>query len=157
MKKGVELAPVVFLDIDGVLNNDEIFRNRRRCENWPEDCIDRACVALLNQLLTRSGAVVVVSSSWRQLLSLEEIERVLRGHGFSGTICDKTPRLFVARGYEIARWREDSGHKGPFVILDDSEDMVHLADRLVLTNMEYGLRQEDVESAISILAKGRDA
>jgi len=35
-----------------------------------------------------------------------------------------------------------------FVILDDDEDMAHLAHRLVKTNPEVGLTAEDVERAV---------
>ena len=49
---------VIFLDIDGVLNN---FASIERYE----DTLDPDCVAVLNGIIAASQAEVVISSTWR--------------------------------------------------------------------------------------------
>ena len=64
-----------------------------------------------------------------------------------------TPKLHVRRGLEIQKWLDDNpqGENVVFVILDDDSDMEHLMDRLVQTDHEFGLTQEDAGKAILML------
>jgi len=71
---------VIFLDIDGVLNSDkfyeEIFRNKREKQlvttngvlrySYDAGGIDSRCVEWLNKVTDDTGAVIVVTSSWRK-------------------------------------------------------------------------------------------
>ena len=66
---------VIFLDIDGVLNNSGNSFRRLDPEN----------VARLNALCRQSGARVVVSSSWR-LWGMKLVRERLREEGFAGRI-----------------------------------------------------------------------
>src|SRR5690242_6033276 len=98
---------VVFLDFDGVLNSFQYIDATRMREP-----LDPAAVARLNAILARSGAKVVVSSTWRVRRSVEELQRVLVKVGFEGEVIDKTPVLehhgtgdpFQVRAMEIRTW-----------------------------------------------------
>lgn len=148
---------VVFLDIDGVLNHmgmahelDEQHSSRgclrrffARADGGSCDCyslakqFDRACVAKLNALLERTGAVVVLSTSWRKILAPGEIQHLLKEHGFVGKIVGATPDLpndeawkastrgtkwtdYIERGHEIEEWilRND----GKMILFDDDDE-----------------------------------
>jgi hypothetical protein len=162
----VPAAPrrVVFLDFDGVLNSDAFFA-RRQNRYRPEE-LDEDAVARLATLVARTGAVVVVSSTWRLGYSLEDLRRILAKHGFAEEVAGVTPVIeheeerFVRqtpRGLEIQAWL-DAQPEPPeaFVILDDQADMEHLADRLVQTDLATGLEDAHVEAAV-VLLLGSDA
>jgi hypothetical protein len=158
---------VIFLDFDGVLNNAAHFAQwgiaRTMADREEDDkSFDLACVAALNDLVARSGAKVVISSSWRCMFGLPTLRRILLRHGFIGDVIGETPQLYVKydgdekiRGHEIQAWL-DAQERAPqaFVILDDYADMAHLLSRLVRTSFEHGLRAEHVEQALAILDRG---
>jgi hypothetical protein len=77
--------PVVFLDIDGVLNSKQWYAHDAASHEgissterklW-EHSIDPDCVQRLNRILQQTGAVVIVSSSWRKKHALSEIVSIL--------------------------------------------------------------------------------
>ena len=149
---------IVFLDFDGVLNSTAWYVHRHESgqslalAHGKEEEIDPAAVALLNQLLDRSGALVVISSTWR-MLGLMECKDVLHARGFTGKVVDVTPRSsHGVRGREIQAWL-DAYHRPVerFVILDDESDMEHLMPRLVQTSQPVGLTQADVNRAVAML------
>ena len=152
---------IVFLDIDGVLNSVDWYIRRKAMEEqlgaMPRRHreIDPAAVERLNRLLEATGAEVVISSTWRRLHSLREIEEYLRACGYHGPrLLDDTPVLCTLRGLEIQDWLDharDDITPDDIVILDDDSDMEHLEDRLVLTRHTTGLLDEHVERAIEML------
>jgi hypothetical protein len=161
----MSFRPIVFLDIDGVLATNATYAaaraplDKKGVHAMSEEDIDKyhnelLCqkrVALLNKLTDASGAAIVVSSSWRLD---NKIARKLRYAGVTGEIVGRTPRRQAGeRGLEILAWRLEQMHEGPFVILDDDDDMGPLKENLVRTSMEHGLREEDVNMALQILAR----
>lgn len=177
---------VVFLDVDGVLNSTAHLLSLKEMapatseeegtifkvspylvRGYPKDVllhdirsVDSKAVALLNNLLERSGAKVVISSSWRHLLPLPAMQGILEHHGFKGEPLGMTPLQVTPppgcpealRGHEIQAWLTEHPEIDRFVILDDDTDMVHLEDRLVRTEFAVGLTAEDVERALVLLS-----
>lgn len=133
---------VLFLDIDGVLNNLEAFRN----EKSPTSkvlCSDM--ISRLNSIVEKSGCVVVLSSSWR-MFGLKTVDTMLKDKGFKFDLVGQTPDTFEARGAEINAWmKKNNVTKENIVILDDDTDMLDLEDRLVKTSMDTGLTDLHVE------------
>ncbi len=160
---------IVFLDMDGVVNSAAFYENRFvKAEPgvvaghplYRANHIDPGLVALLNELLTRSGAVCVLSSTWRLLFGIKYTLPALRARGFTGEIVAVTPdtaqkvgALHVGheRGHEIQEWLDAHPEVTDFIILDDSADMAHLAPRLVRTSWQRGLEREHVERAVKML------
>lgn len=157
------MTGVCFLDIDGVCNSARYFRERDK--NVPEDPVfwrrlhdlDPSAVPLLNALAAYD---FVLSSSWRHIVELHEMEALLQKRGFQGSLVGRTPFgremegskiiLGEIRGHEI----QDYLNRHPydrFVILDDSDDMAHLAPWLVRTTWEDGLTPEHVTRALRML------
>lgn len=138
---------VVFLDIDGVLNHSlEFERWYHRRQDDPSlvisNCIDPKCVEQLNRLLEATGAVCVLSSSWRTEHTMEWMRNHLADFGFKGDLIDKTVHLpLKERGVEIAQW-VDEHRPERFVILDDNTDMWKLSPYLVKTDFNIGLTSE---------------
>lgn len=90
---------LIFLDFDGVLNSVpfmERLQERLQAEGKPlatRYTIDPVAVELLNGLIEETGAKVVVSSSWRKLFDVPELQAILVEQGFRGNIVDVTPDL----------------------------------------------------------------
>jgi hypothetical protein len=143
--------PIVFLDFDGVLNSDSwIYSHDTR----GFDHVDPSRVHLVNDLLHRTDAHVVVSSAWRILHSLPSLRRGLASKGFRGRIIGVTDRSGPIRGCEIDRCLELHG-RPPFVILDDNSDMGALLPFLVQTNPETGIMPADVDRAVTLIGRQR--
>jgi hypothetical protein len=171
---------ILFLDFDGVVNSTRSIIKAEKTEpsqaekdfaidlgkqyylGYPEDqlildlrCIDPVCVGYLNQIIEASNASVVVSSSWRFCHSFAGVQKLLEYHGFKGQLIDITPvsikSRYKLRGYEIQAWLDLHPEVNSFVILDDDNDMAHLSDYLVKTDLAVGLTQENVMQAISII------
>jgi len=89
---------VIFLDIDGVL------APIRRWDRYGD--LDPACIHVLNDIVARVGADVVVSSTWRHGKTVAELQEILQAEGFTGCVVDKTPTGAPGadRGDEIAAW-----------------------------------------------------
>lgn len=136
---------VIFLDIDGVLNN---YNSLSFCRG-----IDVKNMAVLKKILKESEAKIVISSYWR-LSGLDFVIEALKEYGIDeADIIDMTPIIrYVARGYEIQAWLDEKGQDvSSFVILDDIDNMVHLTKYLVHTDEKVGLVYADYEKAMNIL------
>jgi hypothetical protein len=158
---------ILFLDIDGVLNSSDWFRGRKQrllCDPMPDydlHQIDGDAVLLLNEILTKTGCKVVISSTWRKYSTMEYIIELLVKKGLFSKLKDRfigmTPVHRIERpqrGNEIqdyldCNWPRDT----KIVIVDDDSDMVHLKNRLVLTNGEHGLTKQDVDKIIKMFIK----
>ena len=142
------------LDMDGVVNS-AIWFEKMACDALSRrpisHMIDPECVARLNTILELSGADVVISSSWRILHTVAEIDSALKEKGFTGNIIGATPKYRSPRGREIQEWMTDEGRDiDQLVILDDDADMAHLTPCLVRTSWSVGLTDDDVAVALSL-------
>jgi hypothetical protein len=146
---------VVFLDFDGVLNSKEFFRSPRH-EESEAGALDPEAIARLNRLLAATGAVVVISSSWRHGYPVEALASMLESRGFVGVVHDKT-RDWISpactqRGDEIADWLRDHPECTTYVVLDDGADMDAVRERFVQTDVDDGgLQDTHVDRAIAML------
>jgi hypothetical protein len=140
---------VVFLDIDGVL------APIRQWDRYGD--LDSACIRVLNEIVARGGADVVVSSTWRYGKSIAELQAMLDSEGFAGRVLDKTPTGAPGadRGEEIAAWLAAHAVEG-YVIIDDHADMGDLHARLVQTQPAHGLQPVDAPRAIATLLRPVD-
>ena len=164
---------IVFTDFDGVLNStpytSELLRKIRErpagaTASRKEEALDETNVAILDALCLEADAELVVSSSWREVRTLAELWAMLLARGFRGRVRGKTPTWVLGpygakagpeRGDEIQAWLSAAPNFGivvdSFVILDDQDDMAHLADRLVRTDPGFGLTVQDASSAKKLL------
>lgn len=145
---------IIFLDIDGVLNSQNTFRENheyrkffiRNMNGSVSDeiihimlDIDLDKVFILRNICILTGAKVVISSSWRRSRWYPLIEERLTGLGLP--IVGATPFISNNRGDEIRKYLEDN-QVVDFVILDDEifPDFNELENYLVKTSFyEEGL------------------
>lgn len=154
---------VIFLDIDGVLNSRAYDRQR----NWNEQTdIDETRLPLVKSIVDRTGARLVLSSTWRE--HWDKSPEGCDGDGvyinvtfakYGLEIYDKTPDLGIDfdRADEIKEWLACAAEKiEGFVIIDDYRyAWGELSDNFVKTNPHFGLglEEEHVRSAVEILNK----
>jgi hypothetical protein len=142
---------VIFLDFDGVLNSWAWWgRQPKANRDQHEYLLDPAAIGLLNQLVMRTGAHVVISSSWRLNKEMRPAA-TLCVCGFTGVVLGQTDYLAAPRGREIQAWLDGRDDVEKIVILDDDSDMVHLAPYHVKTEHSVGLTQDDVDRAVVLL------
>ena len=158
---------IVFLDLDGVLNSQASERRSRSiAPRFFNDNPDPLHIKWLNLIIRKTGAKVVISSTWRNSADFVSIWRLLDIQGFVGTVIGATPITHDIRGEEIRCWitryenckdwrckKEVHGAIESFVILDDDADMGNLSKHLVLTDSKKGLTRKDALKAIDILGE----
>ncbi len=149
------MKPILFLDFDGVLNSSKFMLECFDKGIDPDDRIDPIAVKRLNRITDETGAVIVVSSTWRLYMNNERLAKLFFEHGITGTFFGSTPELREGRGSEIHYFvmkynltHEDSIES--FVVLDDNS-----VDKMnkfwIKTEFETGLLDEHVEKAIAML------
>lgn len=154
---------ILFLDIDGVLNSHAYWHRRPVIFRDRMHDLDREAVARLNTVLDRTGAVVVVSSTWRIIHNRLELQDMLTQYGFTGRVLGCTTKKHMERGLQIQQWLDDQARRAEhsprhtvqsFAIVDDDADMAHLMPHLVLTHLQGddgGLQDHHVERLVAML------
>jgi hypothetical protein len=158
---------VIFLDFDGVLNSAASFHMEYRIRKFnPNDdslppvmeTLCRVCTSNFQYILdTVPDAKIVISSTWRELFSIDWLKDKLASYGIdSSRVIDKTPSISSAyyRGTEIKKWMEM--HMGEevthFVIIDDNHIGGPYGDKeIVSTSWDVGLTIIGALKAIEIL------
>jgi len=149
---------VIFLDIDGVLATRKTRYN----------CFDNDCVVRLEQILRKTDARIVLSSTWRKQKMGEVHLAIYNGYMRPNSdlpsqendlllkrLIGRTPITSGdSRGEEIDEWLNSNRHVfgvDRFIIIDDDTDMEPYMDRLVRTDTSLGLSDENVGEAIRML------
>lgn len=155
----------LFLDFDGVLNagayNPDGQRYRYGTEAWLLDQLDRDMAARVERICQDTGAVIVLSTSWRNAkLGWRALCNVVRNAGITAPVVGSTPEVMLPGGVlaaprdeEIAEWVHWTGVTD-FVVLDDFEmTFPPVRDRAVRTDPVVGITDADAERAIVILRR----
>ena len=157
---------IIFLDIDGVLNNlytKETFQGFVFLEDEK--------ILLLKEIIEKTKAEIVLSSTWRKgwilksenpyssnedVCLFEALEEKLAEYDIELMGCTEE---IGTRGEEITEWLEN--HKEDvesYVILDDADESEFTGheNHLVTTSIEDGLTMKAVVEAVSILNERKD-
>lgn len=178
---------LIFLDIDGVLIRNRTYELmasiREKLSKSNHDFhtslqwriilsqhLDLEAVNNLKRLIkkieTYTEPWIVLSSSWRQGVTVSEIQEVMfrrtenTNWFFANYILDRTitdlesPRK--SRGEQIAHWLRHNQEKygiGPFVILDDNDDNISemYPNQFIRINPRDLLTEKDVEKAFKVI------
>jgi len=152
---------VIFLDIDGVLNLYCESRDEYGC------CFHQHLVDNLKRLIDKTGAKIVISSTWR-FSGLVIMKEMWEKRNLPGEVVGITPNFMkhygttLCRGKEIDAYLEEHPEINNYVILDDDNDMEpHQLKNFVMTSgnkdhsdcvdVGYGLTKECTDLAIKIL------
>jgi hypothetical protein len=153
---------IIFLGIDGVLNST-IWSEWRPLrgfippgtaqEAFDQERIDPHCVEYLRRIVDRTGAKLVLTSTWRHRMNVSEFVRLFALYGGNDApVIGCTPRitgLIRGRGYEVEAWLGNNEYAAPYVCVDD--DDFRAGQPLVQTKPELGLTRLDSERCIEIL------
>ena len=161
------MTKIIFLDFDGVLNSQLYFVRRHAEKLAGHDLgvagdLDPVAVGFLNNLIEGTGAKVVVSSTWRIGMTIEDLQELLEKVGFKGEVIGITPDLrsdYCLRGNEILEWIKaneslvgDYSNYKNYLILDDDNDMLYWQkDNFVKIDNKVGLTENDIKRCVEIL------
>ncbi len=155
--------PILFLDVDGVLNTHEPLCPHVMCGQIHDDKI-----ALLKEVLIETNAKVVLSSAWRYIvhrgeMNLVGINWLFRSHGLPNvvigvtredTMIERLPSwdgkqawsVSNERGMQISDWRTEQKHRGPYAVIDDLDLGIRECDHpFVQTESNIGLTRAHAE------------
>jgi len=146
---------VIFLDIDGVLN---LFTDGK--DKWGYN-FNTDLVNNFQWLIDRSGAKIVISSSWKNW-GLTWLKSMWEDRGLRGEIIDITPNDVIIspldyiegvdRGLEIKQWLLNNPAVKEWIIIDDVSDMLpEQADKFIKCEKQTGLTRELAWKAIQLL------
>lgn len=146
---------ILFVDIDGVLNNEAFFAKRRTTEpgNRRSDSIDPENVLNLRGLVMMTGAKIVISSSWRHGDDwLERLQDVFLRAGWSEPpIIGRTPALCnMPRGQEIQAWLEQHSAESYFILDDETDMLPEQQERLLRCDPKTGLTAKDAVHVLCV-------
>ena len=144
---------VVFLDIDGVLNNHTWWTEVMSKYNIDTNMIyNQEAMFLLRQLVDLTGARIVLSSSWRiSEYSRDKVMDNFIPYGLSIYSC--TGEEPGTRGHQILEWLRRHPDVDNYVAFDDDEDLTELGYHFIKTNYAYGLQREHFSRALEILTE----
>ena len=153
------MLPVVFLDFDGVVNTIYWKKDTNGicCVNAMKgghtELNNQQAIGWLNELYSIVQYDIVVSSTWRMGMSIEELQHLLIKSGFRPDIqvIGKTPVLHKERGVEIQQWIDDNNFTNKFIIIDDDSDMCHLLPVLIRCDCQLGFTIYDFKKALNLL------
>jgi len=158
-------VPIIFLDIDGVLNTargKDYWRKTLRTKTYQFNadlCPD--AIKNLNEIIRQTGAKIVISSYWRSFFPLETLRIIFHEYEIQGEIidtlrmADEVPFLpNSTRGGLILHWMRENHEPETYVIIDDNDSGISplFPERFVLVDEKNGIAdQGKVEEVLSLL------
>lgn len=129
---------VIFCDFDGVLNNSKTPSSTNH-----EGLLlmsDPIMVFMLNLIVDRTDAKLVLSSSWRHDPTWR---KTMSANGIVFDFLGRTPSLPNGpRSEEIRRWLKDNPQVTKYAVLDDDRDADLGDGSFFKTSWEIGLTQQ---------------
>ena len=151
---------IIFLDFDGVMDTayyDHVLSKEGLSGNDSFGSVfDPNCVKNLKEIIDKTGADIVVSSSWKYFMTYKDFLDMWEYRCLPGFVTDVTPTPTVRRnrGDEIDAWLQECDVECQYVIIDDLDESnfnEHQLQRLLVVNPFNGIDEEIAERAIEIL------
>jgi acyl-coenzyme A synthetase/AMP-(fatty) acid ligase len=156
-------APLVFLDVDGVLNSSRWCHAvggwgappkapeslTREVLRWDPDCVGR-----VRALVEAVHAEIVITSSWRTEMTVEAFREAFAVYGWTRAPVTGSTSVFdedgewPVRGREVEAWMRAAGAGDrAHVCLDDTDEFLehHV---LVRTDWRVGVQDADIDAAL---------
>ncbi len=146
----MSLAPLVFLNVDGVLTSARTYLQER---DEPAQQLDPVAIGLVALLCKEIGAQVVMATAWVNMFSTPTSWVALfHGMGYDVPVIDVIPSEEWLGSGRIAAIQKRAG-LAPFVLLDDDryDDLPS-----VEVNAITGLGAADIADALRYLAPGSE-
>lgn len=146
---------IIFLDIDGPLATDECFAKTemkfgKRLYKWNEKCVN-----VLNEILTETGAEIVLSSDWRRYFTMDELDQIFKWNNVNKSPIAVTDEikyrmssdLEIDRIYQIDRFLKNNEIKN-WVCVDDLDLKSDIVINFVRVETEFGLSADGVKEKL---------
>lgn len=170
----VESVKILFLDFDGVLNIDQDWtmdQDYHKNRDEYGDPFSPDPVKQLARIIEKTGAKIVISSTWRYS-GADELNRMWEHRGLPSVITGITPHIGNSiRGKEVEKYLHDAGFfphlmystswyerqkqqgfiKTYCIIDDDSDFMIYQQPHFVHCGSYLGLTESLADRAIKIL------
>ena len=150
---------IIFLDFDGVMDT-AYYGHILGKEGLPYydefgAVFDPNCVKCLEEIVDKTGAEIVVTSSWKSLMTYRDMLNMWEQRGLPGYVIDLTPSSSGCRrrGDEIDAWLKECKVECEYIILDDIDESnfnEHQLSRLIVVNPYHGLDKEVAGRAIEL-------
>jgi hypothetical protein len=150
------MRPLIFLDIDGVLNGHEFDPVAQSTS------LNKYCVEVFNRVLKAVDCEIVISSAWRYMIlggamTVRGFEYMLRTHGVGPLEdrlvgCTREDEYVATRGKQVEHWRWLNKHDGLYVVVDDlSLDIAECGHPFVQTNGQRGISHDNAVRVVELL------
>ena len=157
-RKG-NIMNIIFLDVDGVLNNikdaEELYEKTRKPVigyEWP---FSECSLNVLKKIVDETDAKIVVTSSWRlENQGRNVLLSELKKYDLQEKVIGWTPKLKAFRREEeiIAYLNSNNYENLNFIILDDEVSWYKDLEKYVIKTDPYsGLNEEHLEKSINLL------
>lgn len=145
------MKKVLFLDIDGVL-----FLGVSKGDGvHGSDSFDKECIKSLNEILTKTECDIVVTSTWQNDFTLEQLKEIFAANGIKSapigvsSIIEGGFVLSTNRAEDILKWLavNDKTDALTWCAVDDS-NLGNVIKNFVKCDPEVGLRGSSIVSRI---------
>ncbi|MCC6934337.1 MAG: hypothetical protein IT406_01400 [Candidatus Yanofskybacteria bacterium] len=140
---------VIFLDIDGVMNNSET------APKLLQQGFDPVPLRCLLEILAATDAKIVVSGALGRVFEFEDLQLFFDCHGIpKDRVIGATRNTGTTRGGDISAWlAEHPGHAERYLVIDDADlDQIRPhGPRFLKTEWHIGLTPAHVRRAIRML------
>lgn len=126
------LPPVLFLDVDGVLNTEK---------GTTPMGLSKPCLRRLREIVQKTQCDIVLSSTWRKLdYAKAELKKQFQYKGIPLWVSETPCFNSGYRGEEIREWLRHNPQVNTYAILDDDSDMLpEQLPNFFQTDPEFGL------------------
>lgn len=153
------MKKIIFLDFDGVMDTayyDHVLSKEGLATTDRFGVLfDPDCVSNLRMIVEKTGADIVVSSTWKDFMSYQELLDMWQERNLPGVIIGVTPTVSNHRGNEIDTWLEECKDDCKYAIIDDldgSNFYSHQIEHLFVVNPYCGLDEDTATRVIAHLS-----
>lgn len=153
----------IFLDIDGVLSTDKEFMmsvvNFHKKKPYARELripypFNNDCVKIFNEILEKTNSNIILTSTWRIIWDLDELDKIFKFNGVNKSPIDKTEQikrkmsssLSDDRQWEIKKYIEN--HNITKWVAIDDYNLKDLSPNFVQTNDIEGLKEKGIKKKI---------
>jgi len=145
-----KMAKYILLDFDGVITSHryslKCYREHAEPNIYGLDWFDPECIAILKGIVDETGAEIIVSSSWRNLWSVQ-LQRIWEYVPMPGKLAGIVPVWILDKKEAIRYWLKQ--HPDDRYVIIDDDDLG--LDNQYRTDHRMGLVDEDADKIIALL------
>lgn len=152
----------IFLDVDGTLNHEPKTKDCGKAQHnyGTFKILCSRCVGRLNSLVRElhthyDDFEFILSSTWRRIVSLKEMNALLGMAGFQFEVTAVTSIQWKPRGEQIQDYLVGEEYYRYIVLDDDTLDMNLVKDNQVVTNYKSGFDNAALDRAIHLMLEIR--